>query len=483
MEAIPIQPKTLLKRLQNENAILNGTLKAKEGKLESLEEKLKATNADLASLKQLYAAEIKRMQFAHSCEMLQISKDRAEELAMLSSQSEEQSQRHSSGGEGDLNGEKNRLLQQVEELRAEVKQLKHSHAEDRRNMKVEFSSKQIAQERSFRTELAEMKDKLREREDEVLAREEQLQTVQTKMANLQLVNAQLEQSKEESLHTQNKLRADLKTLQLSMAVVYKGAGSKGGDEESGLRMQEAQAEAKSRQMMNMVDFLKAQVAAEQATNKEQKEDMDGFLLTIEAVREELRTKNDEVEGIVKNAVEDAERRVEAHFMDQVSELNSVRAKLQIVQHQLQDCQVEVTLAKQREEAAKGGVLKTQAQLNLARQEADRLSSQLQELRSLREQTAKNDDGKVNSEALLRRLENEKQYLKNQLSSEITLKNELQAALASCQHQLSDMSSQWKSDVDDLQLIAAEAKRSGAEKEATLLQAAALQQVLSDFVRI
>jgi len=43
------------------------------------------------------------------------------------------------------------------------------------------------------------------------------------------------------------------------------------------------------------------------------------------------------------------------------------------------------------------------------------------------------------------LDNERQYLKSQLASEITHKNEMQTALINAQQQLSDVQQQWSSD--------------------------------------
>jgi hypothetical protein len=46
---------------------------------------------------------------------------------------------------------------------------------------------------------------------------------------------------------------------------------------------------------------------------------------------------------------------------------------------------------------------------------------------------------------VRRLDNERTYLKSQLASEITHKNEMQTALIHAQQQLSDVQQQWTRD--------------------------------------
>jgi hypothetical protein len=54
-----------------------------------------------------------------------------------------------------------------------------------------------------------------------------------------------------------------------------------------------------------------------------------------------------------------------------------------------------------------------------------------------------------SEAVLRRLDNERQYLRSQLESELTCKSELQEALDRAQRQLNDVKLGWQRDQDRL----------------------------------
>ena len=74
------------------------------------------------------------------------------------------------------------------------------------------------------------------------------------------------------------------------------------------------------------------------------------------------------------------------------------------------------------------------------------------MREERDKQMAKDVNKHSNEATIRRLDNERQYLKSQLASEITHKNELQTALTQAQTQLSECQRQWKSDVDTLKEI-------------------------------
>ena len=81
--------------------------------------------------------------------------------------------------------------------------------------------------------------------------------------------------------------------------------------------------------------------------------------------------------------------------------------------------------------------KTVAQQTALRAEIEHLRDQLQQLRDDREQEAITKGSKQNQDAVVRRLDNERQYLKSQLACEITLKNDLQEALTVCQTQLTE----------------------------------------------
>ena len=56
------------------------------------------------------------------------------------------------------------------------------------------------------------------------------------------------------------------------------------------------------------------------------------------------------------------------------------------------------------------------------------------------------------------MDNERQYLKSQLASEVTLKNELQEALFVCQTKLSETQKRWHEDVEAIKEEAAKASQ-------------------------
>lgn len=177
---------------------------------------------------------------------------------------------------------------------------------------------------------------------------------------------------------------------------------------------------------------------------------------VDELRSEFRLKMQETDRLKEDAVNLAERQMELLYADRMQEFTSLQAKTMSMQGQLQDSYQETAIAKQREEAARTGTAKGIAQQVALRTEIEALRDQLQTARDEREQELSRAGTKHSQDATVRRLDNERQYLKSQLSSEITLKNELHEALFQCQQQLGETQTQWKGDVESLKESTAKA---------------------------
>ena len=153
------------------------------------------------------------------------------------------------------------------------------------------------------------------------------------------------------------------------------------------------------------------------------------------------------------------------------ELTSLQAKMASVRGELKDAFEETALAKHNEDVARAHAAKTVAQQTALRAEIEQLREQLDGVREEREAEAASKGAKHNQEAVIRRLDNERQYLKSQLASEITLKNELHEALSACQTQLAETQAQWRSDVEALKETTAQTVRDSALAQQRLHQTA------------
>jgi len=152
-------------------------------------------------------------------------------------------------------------------------------------------------------------------------------------------------------------------------------------------------------------------------------------------------------------------------------LTSLQAKVMTMQSQMKDAFEETALAKHNEESARAAAARVAAQQMSLKTEIEHLRDQLQFLREEREAEEAKSGAKQSQDAAVRRLDNERQYLKSQLASEITLKNELHEALSACQTQLSETQAQWRSDVEALKETTAQTVRDSALAQQRLHQTA------------
>ena len=106
----------------------------------------------------------------------------------------------------------------------------------------------------------------------------------------------------------------------------------------------------------------------------------------------------------------------------------------------------------------GTLINRNAEQALLKAEIEQLKDTLQSIREEREQEEAKSGAKQNQDATVRRLDNERQYLKSQLASEVTLKNELQEALFVCQTKLSETQKRWHEDVEEVKETAAKASQ-------------------------
>lgn len=370
-----------------------------------------------------------------------------------------------------------KIFEQVELLQNENKRLLESMVTERKAMKAEFNVKLNSTEREAKAEVSALKSFITELEDKLLLKDEELAGAVSKLQSQYKLGKQLDQARVDAVEQCNKVKADLRNVQQTVAASYKLESSQGltvgVDADTAIRLNEAKSEAKVRQQANKVEFLKSQLAAEQSTNADIRKTMESNRLKLEELKEEFRLRMQEAEQTKRTAVEEAEMRVEAIYEERMLELTSLQAKLGLLQGQLQESQQDSTVARQREEQLKTNSAKSQAQISVLRAEIEMLRGQIEELREKASKDEAEEATKYAHDAMIRRLDNERQYLKSQLTSEITLKNELQTALQQNQQQLHDVQAQWKKDVETLKEVnthdAYDSKQTEQRMQAVIIQ--------------
>ena len=208
----------------------------------------------------------------------------------------------------------------------------------------------------------------------------------------------------------------------------------------------AQQSAKTRQLHNKIVFLQASLAMETEAKHDVEGKLEEILRGMQAERDQARQRLTEVEADKNNALAAAEARSLAAIDEVHARANHFESKLAQAQAAYADALHDASTARRREEAAKTEAQreKTKRQATEAhceRERQARLEAQQQQ------ETMKGDDVLKKSDqddsnkklvveaAIVRRLENEKEYLQAQLTSEATCKSELQAALAKAMEDL------------------------------------------------
>lgn len=465
----------------------------KDSEIEVLSEKLRKSLSDLDTTRRQAESDLQHQEDDFEFKVLELKESHAKHMSSMASASGNPAagaaggldQSHNAlttGGTGNgpstdpnsvsFQGNK-QLMDQLESLRKENRRISQEFADERQRLQSDGTAKLLAQERALKSEVSQLRGRVTLLEDEGHQLSDENSHLKARTDGLQAVSKQLESARDDAIENQNRLRADLKNMQQSVNASYRLESAQeltvGADADTQIRLNEAKFEARTRQLINKVEFLKAQLAAEQASSEEMRSTIASNQAKLDEMRSEFRNRLQEADKEKQAAVDDAERQVESQYESRMNELTTLQTKMKMMQGQLQDAFSDSTLLKQREEAAKSAAAKATSTQSILRAEIDQLRAQLVEAREEKDNLMMQTGSKQTNDATIRRLDNERQYLKSQLASEITHKNEMQNALAKNQHQLNEVNKQWKADVASLM------EKSQQENQDFIAREQALQQ--------
>jgi hypothetical protein len=209
------------------------------------------------------------------------------------------------------------------------------------------------------------------------------------------------------------------------------------------------SDARIRTLTNKVEYLKGQLASESTLKQELESSLSSVKAKLEAMKEEGRQREGDIEEARRAAVAATQARMQHSLDEQMNEVLRCQTRMQTVQDQLNDALGDVSLAKRREEAAQSEMAGLRDQLFHAEEDLSKMRARVDELSAARLREEEVIANQAANEAMLRRLDNERQYLKSQLESEIICKQELQEALEEAKDDLAADRSEWKLEVDRL----------------------------------
>lgn len=481
------QMKRKITELERSNEKLNYQLEQKDIDYVKAEHQIHKLLLDLDKSKRQSEEMIEHLHDRHRTQLLNLKEEHSKEMAVLSVISVKNAVSNldpSSKAFNSMTIEEaveviKRLTEQVETQQKKQHKLLDDFNDEKKMIIADYNKRLLAAEKEAKAEILNIRAKIITNEDVISTQKEDLAKALSKLDATTKLNRQLEKTRDDLTENLNKTNNEVKSLQQSLSSNFRfegasnfnatagaGATSSGtngntfsfdGRQNFGTSnnfggnstISEAKNDSKVKQMTNKIEFLKSQLETEQSSVEDLKNALNATQTKLNELRYEYRLKMQEVEQGKKAAVEEAEQRLEEVYEERMVQLTTLQSKIGFYEQQLNEARHENVLAKQREEGLKATVLKTQAQNSAYKMEIDRNVSQITDLKQEIDRQLSKVENTYQNDAIIRRLDNERQYLKSQVTSEITLKNELQKALIQLQQQLSESHRQWQSDVDTL----------------------------------
>ena len=347
------------------------------------------------------------------------------------------------------------LMEQLEMLRSDNKKLSDKLLNEKKLLQNDYNLKILTMETKYNETINKYKESIHSLEDDTMKLLTEKETLTLEIKSLTDEIHQNEQMKINYQNIQKKLENDIKQLQNTINTNYKLEASQGigigMDADTAIKLNDLKNESKIRQLTNQIEFLKSQLSAELASVEEMKLLIETSKEKTELLKNDFRERINELEKQRLIDISIAEQRIELKYEPKIKEFNLLQNKFLQIQNQLQESFTENELFKQKEDIQKNNYIKLEQQNNVYKLENENLKKQINEIREHNDKNAGHDVdvNKHQQESLIRRIDNERQYLKSQLSSEILLKNELQNTLNICQQKLNDIQRQWNEDVEIL----------------------------------
>lgn len=366
-----------------------------------------------------------------------------------------------------------KMLEQMEQLRQELRKNQELFSDERRSLQIDFNNQLLSQERKFKSDIHELKNINHLLEEKLMSKIEELQSMEIEMGRLRLSNQQAIESKQLAVQEQVKLRQDLKNIQQSIQANYRFDNSTTkslspdksvnpsndfgqsivsnlpNDVESMMKINDAKYEAKLRQLTNKLDFLKSQLETERRELEETKQ----LLTTQQQEAERMKILYDKKIATIHQDHErkllENEERVALNYEKRMIELTNLQKQFQSLTNQTNELKQQNNESLMKEEYLQQQNNKLQVNLLNYQKENDNLKRTIESLEDIKSRELLKENEKLSQDATIKRLDNERNYLKNQLKSEITLKAELQGMLDESNRLLRDTQNQWSKDVEHL----------------------------------
>jgi len=461
---------TISKAKQSADAAMESSANARKlsQKLAKVERDYRATTQDLRD-------EHKQALLALNA---QFSESKAE-IARLNAIPKQWQQRHNEEG-GPSSGDdqsssfhvRQDLLVKIDELHDALASSRRLWGEEKRSLSSSHAAKEQSLAAAHRMELSKQRTSIVVLEDSISNHQESLRSVEKE-------NIVLTQRLADADQTQKQLKEKVEQLIKEKDVLRKEQRSVSQGSNNNESSSERADEAKIRSLNNKVEYLKAQLISEATLKDDYVDAIEKLRLEKEKLASSARSNLRQLEVSKEKEILKLQEQMREAISGPLQEVSKLRSKLKSLQSQLNEAEENAKVSKAREDEATDNVSKERAKIRILYEDLANIRGEAEaardELKFLKE-----SDNSSATEAMIRRLDNERKYLKSQLENEVTSKGDLEEKLEKAIRDVQQIQCAWSSDSDALKLQLREAEDN---HESVMAEKCSKNQALEAEVRL
>jgi len=329
------------------------------------------------------------------------------------------------------------LLAKIDSLHNELMTAKRSWGQERRSLASSHAAAEQERAAKHRNELAEQRAAISSLEDDVVAQKERTRDAEKESIVLLQKLAAANHRADEAQTEATNFRDELELVKQSLETYRDSIGGDSGvsnhpssnntpsDIKTVPSTANEEAENKIRTLNNKVEYLKAQLQSEVTVKEEYKSTLSSLRKEKEALVDAHRCRLNELETRKEQQILQVQEELRV-ALKRPSEDDIIQRQEEIkaLQRQLEEAKQASSEARQGEQDAQARASREQSLAERAKQE---LEAARNETAAANEEVDRLKDANLDAtanEGVLRRLDNERRYLKNQLHLEIASKAEL-----------------------------------------------------------
>lgn len=412
-------------------------------------DKIQSLNLKLAKLRKRMASDLQTKDDEHCRIVLelesQINAEKAE-VARLQAEAAAAASTPTAASNGNNNAAaeflERDLLAKIDALHNELMAAKRNWGQERRSLASSHAAAEQERAAKHRKELAEQRAAISSLEDDVASQKEKTRDAEKEsIVLLQKLAAANHRADESQIEATN-LRDELGLVKQSLETFRESGGGGGlllsdtNPSSSTSSAANEESENKIRTLNNKVEYLKAQLQSEVTVKEEYKSTVSNLRKEKEALVDAHRCRLNELEARKEQQIFQVQEQLRValkrpseddivQLQEEIKALNTQLEEAKQVSAEARQCEQDAQAQAEREQSL---AERAKQELEAARNETAAANREIDKLKDA------NLDATAN-EGVLRRLDNERRYLKNQLHLEIASKAELLKKVEESDHRI------------------------------------------------